>query len=574
MVRMNRRKSAGVLSLLLIMSEIVFFNLPIFDTRFATFSQHNVVSDSCKADACASSPCSAPAVCEPSCSSSGFICLCNTDVFTGKYCNELALHTDTVSNISYLGCFIEGKLAGGEERRSWAKIESDSTLTPAKCIKFCSNHGIIFAILSGPVNNVNCICDFLYGTKQKVDESSCQTPCPGKKYFKCGGPVAVSVYYTGIPYPSYEAAACTFGNESGAKYGNQCFWVSPDGYMLMDWIRSERDCVMRGGQLAVITDMPTLQFLSYFIFKTPNFSVSGFWIGASTFNKDGEFRFTDIDNTALDTDMFWKPKPDNGYRCANDTDACGQNSDGLVFNGTCYFLVEELYDWTGANFACTRYGGKLATIQSRQTQWFIRRQILLTGTEMDWWFDFQLKDESYVGNNSFFAKDTVTVGHCSKMTLRYNYLWTTDICESENYFVCEEGKIKDNGCAIGWFFNRETCYHHTNMTAVVFEESRKRCMSAGAHLVTISNRTDNQYVTSLINQTCPLCVAFIGYNDIDNDGKFSWDGGIRGEYENWSPSNVFDDANDCVLLDSSDGTWKQTGCSQPNGFVCEMAPFP
>ncbi|XP_070566711.1 snaclec macrovipecetin subunit beta-like [Ptychodera flava] len=156
------------------------------------------------------------------------------------------------------------------------------------------------------------------------------------------------------------------------------------------------------------------------------------------------------------------------------------------------------------------------------------------------------------------------------MTREYNYLWTTDDCMAEHYFICEEDSKDDHGCLFGWTFNNGKCYNFVNTTSKNFDGSRQQCLSAGAHLVTITNHTDNQFVTSLINETCPSCVAFIGYNDIDTEGVFSWDGGFVGEYENWSPSNTLTDTNDCVLLDSSDGTWRETSCSQPNGFVCEM----
>ncbi|XP_070564288.1 snaclec coagulation factor IX/factor X-binding protein subunit B-like [Ptychodera flava] len=236
-------------------------------------------------------------------------------------------------------------------------------------------------------------------------------------------------------------------------------------------------------------------------------------------------------------------------------------------------MVKEKLDWTSANFACARFRGKLATILSRQTQLFLRRQVLLTGSTKDWWFGFQFHNDSSVGNNSLFASGEVTDGQCSKMTRKYNYLWTTDDCQAENHFICEEDINKEHGCSYGWSFHGGHCYRYVNTTPMDFEKSRQQCMSAGAHLVTISNLTENQFVTSLINETCPSCAVFIGYNDIGTEGIFTWDSGFDGEYKNWSPSNVFSDTKDCVVLDSSDGTWRETSCSQPNGFMCEMTAF-
>ena len=105
------------------------------------------------------------------------------------------------------------------------------------------------------------------------------------------------------------------------------------------------------------------------------------------------------------------------------------------------------------------------------------------------------------------------------------------------------------------------------------------CQSTyGTHLATITSSIDNEY--ALIAATNAKKTSgnkfWIGYNDIENEGNFTWiDGTINTNYTNLKDSEPSEANNgenkDCANMETN-GEWKDTDCAETKTFICNVFP--
>ena len=98
------------------------------------------------------------------------------------------------------------------------------------------------------------------------------------------------------------------------------------------------------------------------------------------------------------------------------------------------------------------------------------------------------------------------------------------------------------------------------------------CQSTyGRHLATISSSIDNTYarIAATDAGVSEGDALWIGYNDIDSEGNFTWiDGSGEGNYTNWKtgePNNQ--GTEDCAQMFGS-GLWNDRGCDYTRKIVC------
>ncbi|MBL9118999.1 MAG: hypothetical protein JNL80_03690 [Phycisphaerae bacterium] len=82
--------------------------------------------------------------------------------------------------------------------------------------------------------------------------------------------------------------------------------------------------------------------------------------------------------------------------------------------------------------------------------------------------------------------------------------------------------------------------------------------SQGLNLVTISSGTENEWMRRalLVGGSNPLSAAFIGLNDLTNEGVFVWDDGSPLSYLHWAPGEPNNFGNeDAVEMGAGSGLW-------------------
>ncbi|XP_062583170.1 C-type lectin domain family 17, member A-like [Saccostrea cucullata] len=131
-------------------------------------------------------------------------------------------------------------------------------------------------------------------------------------------------------------------------------------------------------------------------------------------------------------------------------------------------------------------------------------------------------------------------------------------------------------CQPGWVPFENHCYF-LNKTEDTWENAKKHCEQNKAHLLEIETEIENTWA----RETFPYpkkhgrctsmcaCGSWIGANDIDKEGDFTWNGNTKTMYSNWHPSQPDNGRNgNCVQLCPS-GLWDDTKCKKNKPFICE-----
>ena len=93
----------------------------------------------------------------------------------------------------------------------------------------------------------------------------------------------------------------------------------------------------------------------------------------------------------------------------------------------------------------------------------------------------------------------------------------------------------------------------------------------GTHLATISSSIDNTYAQIAATNAGINTHIWIGYNDIDSEGSFTWiDGSGEGNYTNWNTGEPNNDGSgeDCTEMYFSSLLWNDKSCDVTRNFVC------
>jgi hypothetical protein len=96
-------------------------------------------------------------------------------------------------------------------------------------------------------------------------------------------------------------------------------------------------------------------------------------------------------------------------------------------------------------------------------------------------------------------------------------------------------------------------------------------VGGGAHLVTIPNRTLNDWLFEVVRPVNGVYQWWIGLSDELVEATFVWDDGTAYDSENasWNtdePNDLGDE--DCV--EAGNGSWNDLGCEQEIGYICEL----
>ena len=136
--------------------------------------------------------------------------------------------------------------------------------------------------------------------------------------------------------------------------------------------------------------------------------------------------------------------------------------------------------------------------------------------------------------------------------------------------------LKNNKINAKFNNNIEIGYNGVNIS-MNYSNADEYCVTTyGTHLATITSSIDNQYalIAATDAKIIPDNKFWIGYNDIKNEGNFTWiDGTINTNYTNWKDGEPSANAGnssentDCTNVDTN-GKWYNINCSQTNGFIC------
>ncbi|KAM4636658.1 pulmonary surfactant-associated protein D-like [Discoglossus pictus] len=109
----------------------------------------------------------------------------------------------------------------------------------------------------------------------------------------------------------------------------------------------------------------------------------------------------------------------------------------------------------------------------------------------------------------------------------------------------------------------------TNGVEANYHEAKEACSKAGGQLASPRNAEENQAVLAIVLQQNKI--AYLGINDVQNEGTFRYPNGELIGYSNWKagePNNA-NRVEDCVEMYTS-GQWNDKNCEEKRMIICEF----
>ncbi|XP_029783396.1 C-type mannose receptor 2 isoform X1 [Suricata suricatta] len=259
------------------------------------------------------------------------------------------------------------------------------------------------------------------------------------------------------------------------------------------------------------------------------------------------------------------------------------------FQGHCYRLQAEKRSWQESKKACLRGGGDLLSIHSMAELEFITKQIKQEVEEL--WIglndlklqmNFEWSDGSLVSfthwhpfePNNFrdSLEDCVTIWGPEGR-------WNDSPCNQSLPSICKKaGQLsqgaaeEDHGCRKGWTWHSPSCYW-LGEDQVSYSEARRLCTDHGSQLVTITNRFEQAFVSSLI-YNWEGEYFWTALQDLNSTGSFRWLSGDEVMYTHWNRDQPGYSRGGCVALatGSAMGLWEVKNCTVFRArYICRQS---
>uniref|UniRef100_A0A8B9EAP9 C-type mannose receptor 2 n=1 Tax=Anser cygnoides TaxID=8845 RepID=A0A8B9EAP9_ANSCY len=258
------------------------------------------------------------------------------------------------------------------------------------------------------------------------------------------------------------------------------------------------------------------------------------------------------------------------------------------FQSNCYRLVGEKKSWQDAKKTCLRSGGDLVSIHTLSELEFVTKQIKQDVEEL--WIglndlklqmNFEWSDGTPVrftywhpfepNNFRDSLEDCVTIWGPEGR-------WNDSPCNQTLPSICKKpGRVSqekeedDHGCRKGWKWHSPSCFW-LGEDRVTYSDARKLCSDYGSTLVTITNRFEQAYVSSLIYGWDGE-YFWTALQDINETGAFRWLSGDEVMYTHWNRDQPGYNKGGCVALatGSSMGLWEVKNCSTFKAkYICRQ----
>ncbi|XP_043921443.1 macrophage mannose receptor 1-like [Protopterus annectens] len=260
----------------------------------------------------------------------------------------------------------------------------------------------------------------------------------------------------------------------------------------------------------------------------------------------------------------------------------------VPFAGYCYSIKRDQKMWSEALVSCRKEEADLASVHNIEEYSFIISRLGYLPTDTLW---IGLNDQEH---QMFFKWSDTTpvtftkwkrgepsywqnrVEDCVHIEGKDGY-WSDDTCENKYGYICkrkslpptQEGvKIIEEGCKSGWKRNSIYCYY-LGSTAITFDEANKTCSSQDAYLVTVENRFEQAFLTSLIGLR-PEKYFWIGLSDTQQKQTFAWTINETMTFTHWN-ENMPGRHSGCVAMRSGlfAGLWDVIRCEEKSKYICK-----
>ena len=363
----------------------------------------------------------------------------------------------------------------------------------------------------------------------------------------------------------------------------------------LTWKTAKAICEAKGGHLVIINNSGENTFVN-------NLAQTDIWMGITDFQHEAQW--VDVFGNALAYSNWADTQPDNHYMCENygemykngtwndhknfaklafvcEYENAVSNLKPAItqsFNGHKYELYDIQSSWFEAYRICKQLGGHLVTISSAEENEFVANMSNTVSSSSYTWLGgsdiysegkwFWITDEtfSYTNWNESQPDNYNSEEHYLHMypSGKWNDISSSAIvmmfvCEYET-FTIDASLYSPQKSTI----NNNSVYE-VYKDEVTWERANEICNQKGGHLVIINNKSEDEYIKTLVDQS-----IWLGINDKEKEGTWIDSLGNKVDYTNWDtnqPDNCFGLENYGELW--TFGKWNDEFEFVHRGFICE-----
>jgi C-type mannose receptor len=238
----------------------------------------------------------------------------------------------------------------------------------------------------------------------------------------------------------------------------------------------------------------------------------------------------------------------------------------------CYQKIEEKLSYDAASKNCLELGGNLVTILDQAKQDFI---VGLAGGEDIW---LGMDDLQLEGTFRWASGQTVSYSNWNEgepnnyggsedcgMMRGEDFTWNDSGCSNSFKSICEI----QPGCPAASVPFGGKCYEKVE-EELSYDDAKQNCFQLGGTLVTILDQAKQDFIAGLTGGED----IWLGLDDLQLEGSFTWSSGQTVSYSNWNEGepNNYGGSEDCGMMRGEDFTWNDSGCSNSHKSICEIQP--
>ncbi|KAM3929237.1 macrophage mannose receptor 1-like [Leptodactylus fuscus] len=264
-------------------------------------------------------------------------------------------------------------------------------------------------------------------------------------------------------------------------------------------------------------------------------------------------------------------------------------SSWIPYNGHCYYLDRYTRTWKEAMLSCRSEEGDLASLHNIEEASAITSQLTFgDDAEYVWLGLNDLKTPLYFewSDGSPVTYTTWQRGEPSHLNNRQEDCvalstkdgqWSDQICEKKFPYICKRKSLPNGpeqdinvnpGCDKGWRRHSEYCYV-IGESPGTFTEASSTCNNNGAFLLTVEDRSEQAYITSLIGFR-PEKYFWTGLSDTEDRNTFTWANEEEVLYTHWN-ADMPGRRQGCVAMTSGNkaGLWEVINCEEKAKYLCK-----